>query len=90
MEVQPMTAQTTGIMLQLLGYIGMILFPKKFGFATSLDDYRSMKDKFLGLNGYHFWVISWLLGDSGNNLDIILNPALFPAPPSKCIGHESF
>ena len=54
-----MTAQTAGILLQLLGYIGMILFPKKFGFATSPDDYRSMKDKFLGLNGYHFWIVSW-------------------------------
>jgi hypothetical protein len=51
--------QALGIILQILGYVGMILLLKKFGFATSLDEYKSVNHKFLKLNGYQFWFVSW-------------------------------
>jgi hypothetical protein len=50
--------QTLGIILQILGYVGMILLLKKFGFATSLDEYKSVNQKFLRLNGFQFWFVS--------------------------------
>jgi hypothetical protein len=51
--------QTLGIILQLLGSVGMMCFPKKFGFATNVEDYQVAQDKWLGLNGYQFWTLSW-------------------------------
>ena len=67
--------QTLGIILQLVGYIGMILFPAKFGFATHMDGYKLMPH-FLGLNGYYFWAFSWGLVIVGTTLTVAPNVTL--------------
>jgi hypothetical protein len=68
--------QTLGIILQLVGYIGMILFPSKFGFATHINRYRLMPHRILGLNGYHFWALSWGLVIVGTTLTVAPNVTL--------------
>jgi hypothetical protein len=68
--------QTFGIILQLAGYIGMILFPAKFGFATHMDGYKLVPHRILGLNGYHFWVLSWGLIIVGITLTVTPNVTL--------------
>jgi len=45
--------------LIILGSIGMILFATKFPFSTRIQDLTFSKVKYMGLNGYHFWVVSW-------------------------------
>ena len=68
--------QTLGIILQLVGYIGMILFPAKFGFATHMDGYKLVPHRILGLNGYHFWALSWGLVIAGTMLTVAPNVTL--------------
>jgi hypothetical protein len=68
--------QALGIILQLAGYIGMILFPAKFGFATHMDAYKHVPHRILGLNGYYFWVLSWALIIVGITLTVAPNVTL--------------
>jgi hypothetical protein len=42
------------------GSVGLILFASWFGFATSLDDYKSHSRRF-GLRGDQVWWGSWSL-----------------------------
>jgi hypothetical protein len=50
---------TISIVFQLLGCTGMLLFPMKFSFATDLDAHQVSGERFVGLNGYQFWCLSW-------------------------------
>lgn len=43
-----------------MGSWGMIIFAKKFPFSTNIQDLQ-LSNKYLGLNGYQFWVWSWRL-----------------------------
>ncbi len=63
--------QTLVYILGILGSIGMMLFVKMFGFATNMDDYRYMK-KFLGINGYQWWYLSWVLIIAAGVLQLLL------------------
>ena len=50
---------TISVSFQLLGSIGMFLFPLKFSFAADLDAHQVSEERFMGLNGYQFWCLSW-------------------------------
>ena len=59
---------TVSYLLVLVGSIGMIIFARKFSFASSLWEQRYTKERLFGLNGYQVWTSSWvaiLLGTVG-------------------------
>jgi len=75
--------QTLIYVLGILGSVGMMLFVKLFSFATCMDDYRSM-DKKLGMNGYQWWNLSWVLIILAGVLQLFLHlnwlpPEWFPS-----------
>ena len=43
----------------VLGSIGMLGFASKFPFSTALRDLKYVKERFLFLNGYYLWNLSW-------------------------------
>ena len=45
--------------LIMLGSVGMILFATKFPFSTRIQDLTLSERRLFGLNGFHFWIVSW-------------------------------
>lgn len=43
----------------ILGSIGMLVFASKFPFTTALWQLKNSKERFLFLNGYYLWNLSW-------------------------------
>ena len=77
--------QTSVYVLGIMGSVGLMAFLKIFGFATQMDDYRSM-DKFMGINGYQWWYLSWVLIILAGVLQVLLHLEWLPPewlPSSK-------
>lgn len=55
----------------ILGSIGMMLFISKFPFSTSVKDLELVNYRFWRLNGYQFWILSWLLIILGTFIQLI-------------------
>lgn len=51
---------TLSYVLTLAGSWGMIMFAKKFSFASSLSDYDSSPERLMRLSGYQWWKCSWI------------------------------
>jgi uncharacterized membrane protein len=47
--------------LIILGSIGMVIFATHFSFSTKISDLKHSPERFLMLNGYRVWLISWVL-----------------------------
>lgn len=59
--------------LLILGSVALMLFPVKFPFATNPKiDYQNSKERFLGLNGFRYWIIFWLFIILGTCLQLFL------------------
>lgn len=43
----------------VIGSIGMLIFASKFPFTTAIWELKNAKERFLFLNGYYLWNISW-------------------------------
>lgn len=59
---------TVSYLLVIAGSFGMIIFPIRFPFATSIRELKYAKERFFQLNGYQVWIVSWisiLLGSVG-------------------------
>jgi hypothetical protein len=55
----------------IFGSIGMIFFATKFPFSTSIRDLKLVTERFLGLNGYIVWWLSWSLIIVGTGMQLI-------------------
>lgn len=44
----------------ILGSLGMIAFAMRFPFSTSLRDLKYHSARFLRMNGYVVWIVSWV------------------------------
>lgn len=58
--------------LIILGSIGMMIFPTHFPFSTNISDLRYETKRYIGLNGYYFWVMSWLCIIFGTVIQLLI------------------
>lgn len=54
------------------GAFGMIVFSQKFPFSTSIWMLKHTHERYLGLNGYEMWILSWSLIIAGSLIQGIL------------------
>lgn len=45
----------------ICGSMGMMFFATKFPFSTNIKQLKFAPERFLGLDGYQVWWLSWLL-----------------------------
>ncbi len=53
------------------GCIGMIVFAQVFPASTNIRDLRLASERFLRLNGYQVWLVSWSLIAAGTAIQFI-------------------
>lgn len=56
----------------ITGSIGMMVFATKFPFSTKMKDLKYASERFLGLNGYGVWMVSWFLIILGTTIQLIV------------------
>jgi len=56
--------------LVVLGSVGMILFASKFPFTTAIWELKHAKERFLFLNGYYLWNLSWFFIIAGSLIQL--------------------
>lgn len=55
----------------IAGSVGMMIFATTFPFSTSIRDLRLSPERFLGLDGYRVWMVSWSLILTGGFIQLI-------------------
>ena len=63
---------TISYLLIILGSCGMVVFATKFSLASSPWQLKLTKERFLGLNGYQVWIVSWFSIILGTSLQLII------------------
>lgn len=53
------------------GSLGMMVFASKFPLSTRIADLRLCPERFLGLNGYQVWMLSWAFILAGMLIQLI-------------------
>jgi hypothetical protein len=55
----------------IAGSIGMLIFATRFPLSARINDLRLSSERFLGLNGYAVWMLSWVLIITGTALQMV-------------------
>lgn len=58
-------------LLIIAGSTGMMIFATRFPFSSKISDLHLSSERFLGLNGYIVWMLSWVLIIMGTVLQMI-------------------
>ena len=53
------------------GTVGLIILATKFPFASFFWELRHAKERYLGLNGYTVWILSWSLIVAGTGIQFL-------------------